>query len=165
MSRKLIKLFVSVLIVSLVLLAFDSCSGNNSDQNLKSDVKEAESELVSDTEGEFDYSSVNYDDVAVSVSDYAEMETFLDEFQNGTYDNKVVEIKGRSAHRMNNCSILISNGDSMSRGCSWEIIDGNYPDDYPADDAQVKIKGVLRIVGEYGSRVLMVPADNVEIIE
>ncbi|MBQ1437427.1 MAG: hypothetical protein IIZ07_05770, partial [Ruminococcus sp.] len=67
--------------------------------------------------------------------------------------------------RMSNCTVMEHNDKGTGRGCSWEIIDGKFPDDYPEDDAKVTLTGVLMVVDDYGTRVLRVPAENVKVIK
>lgn len=139
--KKTIRMFALALVIALSISLFASCGG-------ATDI---------DLDG-VDYSSVS---LTIKESDFDKMEEFLKELESGKYDRNVVKITGENATRQSNCTILVKDGKGTGRGVSWEVIDGKYPDDYPADGAKITITGVL-VKNDSGARVLMVPADKVE---
>ncbi|MCR5652975.1 MAG: hypothetical protein K6F88_04150 [Ruminococcus sp.] len=107
---------------------------------------------------------INYNDIYLTIEDFEVMKDFLSKFWGGEYDNKVIRVKGINSTRISNCAVMISDGGSLRLGCSWEVEGGKYPDDYPHEDAQIEITGVLRVANEYGARVLFVPKENIRLI-
>ena len=106
----------------------------------------------------------NYDDIYLTIEDFDTMKAFLGKFWGGEYDDKVIRIKGINSTRISNCAVMVSDGGGFRLGCSWEVEGGRYPDDYPFEGARVELTGVLRVTGEYGVRVLMVPPGNIKIL-
>lgn len=108
---------------------------------------------------------MDYNEIALTIEDFAAMQDFLSKVWCGEYDDKVIKVTGINSTRISNCAVMISDGGKLRLGCSWEIENGKYPDDYPYEDAQVELTGVLRVKGEYGARVLMVSPENIRIIK
>ncbi len=108
--------------------------------------------------------NINYDDICLTIEDYDTMKAFLGKLWSGEYDDKVIMVRGTNSTRISNCAVMVSDGGSFRLGCSWEVEGGNYPDDYPFEDARVELTGVLRVTGEYGVRVLIVPPENIKLI-
>ena len=165
--KRITSILALVLAVLMVCSALVACS---SDKKADTAATKAESETaaVEETEAETEAAEVDYTDIAVTIEDgdYAAMEAFLAAWEGGQYDNKVVKVTGISEQRMSNCTVIERNPeDNGGRGFSWEVIDGKFPDDYPADGAKVTLVGVMRIANEYGARVLMVPKENITVIE
>ncbi|MBR2109256.1 MAG: hypothetical protein IJ932_04835 [Ruminococcus sp.] len=106
---------------------------------------------------------VNYNDVFLTIEDFDTMKDFLSKLLGGEYDDKVIRVRGKNSTRISNCAVML--GDSFRLGCSYEIEDGKYPDDYPHEDARIEITGVVTVANEYGARVLMVPPENIKIIK
>lgn len=107
---------------------------------------------------------VNYNDIFLTIDDFDTMKSFLEKFWGGEYDDKVIRVRGKNSTRISNCAVVISDGGSFRMGCSWEVEGGTYPDDYPYEDAEIEITGVLKVANEYGARVLMVPSENIKIL-
>ena len=107
---------------------------------------------------------MDYSDIFLTIEDFGTMEDFLQRVWYGDFDDKVLRIKGRNSTRISNCAVMISDGSNLRLGVSWEVEGGTYPDDYPADDTQVELTGVLRVANEYGARVLFVPSENIKIL-
>lgn len=149
-----------LLAVLMVCCAFAACSSEK-----KSDTDSGTKTDTAVTEAADEPAIVDYSDIAVTIEDgdFDAMEDFIDNWDN--YNDKVIKITGTSVRRMSNCSIMEYDGEGTGRGFSWEIIGGNFPDDYPAEDAKVTLVGVLTVTDEYGSKALMVPAENITVIE
>ena len=107
---------------------------------------------------------MDYNDIYLTIEDFAAMKSFLSKQWEGEYDDKVIKIKGRNSTRISNCAVMISDGYGLSLGCSWEVEGGKYPDDYPHDDAQVELVGVLKVANEYGARALYVLTENITVL-
>lgn len=106
----------------------------------------------------------NLDEIYLTIDNFAAMKDFLSKFWGGEYDDKVIKVRGKNSTRISNCAVMISDGNGFRLGCSWEVEGGKYPDDYPHEDAQIEITGVLRVANEYGARVLMVLPENIKIL-
>lgn len=109
--------------------------------------------------------NVNYSDIFLIIEDFETMKGFLEKFWGGEYDDKIIRVKGKNSTRISNCAVMISDGGGFRLGVSWEVEGGRYPDDYPHEDAQIEITGVLKVANEYGARVLMVPPENIKILQ
>ncbi len=159
--KKIIKALAVVMAAALLIVSFAACSGS-SDANSSSATDATTAETAVQQADDVDYS-----DVALTIEDgdFDAMEKFLDAWGENKYDGKVIKITGVSERRMSNCTVMEHNDKGTGRGCSWEIIDGKFPDDYPEDDAKVTLTGVLMVVDDYGTRVLRVPAENVKVIK
>ena len=155
--KKTLRILAAIMVLALSVSLFAACGGGDKKADDTSTQAATEAEAKSET-ADVDYSKV---DLTIENGDYDAMSAFLDAWGENKYDNKVIKITGKSEHRMSNCTILEEDANGTGRGCSWEIIDGKFPDDYPADGAIVTVTGVLT-VDDIGARKLMVPAENVE---
>lgn len=164
--KKTLRLLAGILAVMLVCGIMASCSKSNTAADTKTTESSAEQKTEETVSAQQD-DEVDYSDIALTIEDgdFEAMEQFLDAWANNTYDGKVIKITGVSQRRMSNCTVSEKNGEGLGRGCSWEIIDGNFPDDYPAEDAKVTLVGVLTVTNEYGARALLVPKENVTVLE
>lgn len=158
--KKASKILAILMALVLSISLFASCGGSepSDDNNSSAETTSAAGDNAAD---------VDYSNVALTIKDgdFDAMSAFLDAWNDNTYDGKVIKITGISEQRTTNCTILEKDDKGTGRGCSWEIIDGKFPDDYPADGAKVTIAGVLTVTNEYGSRALRVPAENVEVVK
>lgn len=139
--KRTIKLLAIAMVLVLSVSLFASCGGG--------------------TDIDLDKVNFNKTDLSITDTDFDKMEELLSEMDTAKYDRNVIQITGENATRSSNCSIMIKNGEGVGRGISWEVIDGKFPDSYPADGAKVTITGVL-VKDSNGARVLKVPADKVE---
>lgn len=103
-----------------------------------------------------------YTDIFLTIEDFNTMKDFLSKLLGGEYDDKVIRVRGKNSTRISNCAVML--GDDFRLGCSYEIEDGKYPDDYPHEDARIEVTGVVTVVNEYGARVLMTSAENIKIL-
>lgn len=162
--KRLPKCASAVLALSFALLAFASCGSNSSGTSSSSSQSSIEQSTVAQTTAaskiEVDYSKP---DLVIEDGDFAAMESFLNGWGENKWDDKVIKISGINARRMSNCTIQEKDGNGTGKGCSWEIVDGKFPDDYPEDDAKITVTGVLKFNSETLVRVLEVPADMVEV--
>lgn len=163
---KLFKIVAIIMALALTTAVFAACGGSSGSTD-SADTNEATETAAAEEAKTAEVGDVDYADIALTIEDgdFDAMVKFLDSWGEGTYDNKVIKVTGINAQRMSNCTVSENDGNGTGRGFSWEIIDGKFPDDYPADDAKVTLTGVLKITDEYGSRALLVPADNVEVAE
>ncbi|HCA04653.1 MAG TPA: hypothetical protein DEO32_02015 [Ruminococcaceae bacterium] len=164
--KKFMKLSALVLALTFAVFAFASCKGNNSSGSTAAS-SEAKSSEVQSSATEAVKADVDYSkpDLVINDGDFAAMEAFLKDWGENKWDDKVIKITGISARRMSNCTIMENDANGNGRGCSYEIIDGKFPDDYPADDAKVTVTGVLKLNKDTLARVLEVPADKVEAVK
>lgn len=166
--KRIISILALVLAVLMVCGAFAACSSDKkTDTASKADAAETQ---AAETEADATEApaEVDYTDVALTIEDgdFDAMEAFLASWESGQYDGKVIKVTGISEQRMSNCTVIERNAeDNAGRGFSWEIVDGKFPDDYPADGAKVTLVGVMTIVNEYGARALMVPKENITVVE
>jgi hypothetical protein len=170
--KRSLKVTSGILALSFALFSFASCGGNSSSagssnaqsSNAQSSNAQSSAAQSSATEAQktadVDYSKV---DLTIEDGDFAAMESFLNDWGENKWDDKVIKITGIDARRLSNCTIQEKDGNGKGKGCSWVIIDGKFPDDYPAEDAKVTVTGVLRLNKETFARVLEVPADKVEV--
>ena len=103
-----------------------------------------------------------YSDIFLTIEDFDTMKDFLTKLLGGEFDDKVIRVRGKNSTRISNCAVML--GGKFRLGCSYEIEGGKYPDDYPHEDVEIEITGVVTVVNEYGARVLMVPPENVKIL-
>lgn len=159
--KKIIKFSALALALCMTVMMLAACGGAASSSSASGDASSQAAETtVAATEAakEADYSNP---DLTIADGDYAAMESFLNDWSEQKWDGKVIKISGKSARRMSNCTILEENGKGTGKGCSYEIIGGSFPDDYPADDAKVTLTGVLYYNPETFARVLQVPKDQI----
>ena len=169
--KKTLKFTSLILALSFALFAFASCGGNASSSGTGSSDAQSSTVQSSDAQSpateaaktdDVDYSKP---DLTIEDGDFAGMEAFLEGWGENKWDDKVIKITGINARRMSNCTIQEKDGNGKGKGCSWAIIDGKFPDDYPADDAKVTVTGVLRLDKNTLARILEVPADQVKVLE
>ncbi len=153
------------MVLALSVSLFASCGGGEkkADDTASTSSKVEETTAAADSS---DFSNVDFSkvDLTIEDGDFDAMVEFLEGWGENKYDDKIIKITGKSEHRNSNCTILEEDKDGNGRGCSWELIGGNFPDDYPADDAKVTLTGILK-VDDIGARKLMVPADKVEVVK
>ncbi len=177
--KKTVKLLALVLAVALLAVSLTACAGNTASQDqstlestasqLESDLSSAASELesaASQLTSEI-VQSVDFTkpDVTIEYGDFDGIVSFTNDMLAGKYDGQVVRAEGISSKRMSNCALLEANaaGDEK-RGFTWQLQDAPEMSAYPAEDAHVIITGIV-VVGEYDVRYLMVPADQVQVVE
>ena len=102
-------------------------------------------------------------DVTIEDGDYAAMEAFAKELQNGGNVGKVVKVTGTST-RSNfgaKASVMVSNGEGEKIGTTYIITGVDAIDGYPQDDAVIQITGVVTKSDNGISCHIEVPADQV----
>ena len=163
--KRMTRILSALLAVLLIGSVLASCSGGSDKTDSKKADEAAESK-VDQTEAA-QPAAVDYTDIALTIEDgdFDGIVKFLKAWESGQYDDKVIKVTGISERRVSNCTVIEKDGQGTGRGFSWEIIDGKFPDDYPAEDAKVTLVGQLKVDNQYGARKLMVPAENVTVIE
>ena len=143
--------------------AAESSSAESSDSGLGETTTSSAGEVSTDTAVPADFSKP---DVTIEYGDFDGIVDFTNAMLAGQYDGKIVKVEGINSKHMSNCGVLEPNakGDEK-RGFTWQL--EGAPADmsvYPADDARVILVGQVA-VGEYDVRYLMVPADQVQVVE
>ncbi len=110
--------------------------------------------------GDADYSNPA---VTIAADDYDGMKTFADAMLAGQHDGKVVKVTGINSRSMfgAKASVMISDGGSGKLGVTYKIKGVESIDEYPADDANIELVGVVS-TDENGVRFLEVPAENLK---
>lgn len=140
-------------VAALVITAFAACSCRPNNEKKKYIVKDFHSEVEN-----ADY---NNPEVDVTIGDFKSMNDFIDGFQTGEYDGKVIKITGVNRHYGNTCSIVQQKDNGSSIGVTWEVLDGTFPDDYPENEQKITISGVVEVTTEEGYRAIEVLKDNI----
>ena len=138
-------------------------------EEIENTTENAESEIADETKPsqETDLSNVNYDDVAASVEfgDFSGIETLTDDILAGKYDGKVIVIDGINFKAMTHASIMETGEGGVKKGITYKLDGVKNIDDYPKDDAHIKITGVIDVDNDWGTRYLLVSQDKLEIME
>ncbi len=106
-----------------------------------------------------DYSKV---DVTIPFGSGSQIVDFTNDMQSGKYDGKIVKCEGITSRRMNGNAMMQVQDDGTKRGFTWYIVDSTDANDYPPEDAQAEITGIVG-KGEYDVRYLYVLPENVVI--
>ncbi len=149
MMKKFLRSAVIVIALALSAAVFGACGGDSSSQEQGSSAQSA-----------IDYSKP---DVTIEMDDFNGMKTFADEMLAGKHDDKVIKVDGTTTRSSMSvkASIMESDGGSQKIGVTYKIAGAESIDDYPAENAETTIAGVVK-TDENGVRYISVPAENVE---
>ncbi len=139
--------------------AAESTAGTSASQDAGEITSAAETSQERIDPATIDVSNV---DVTIPFGSGAQIVDFTNDMQAGKYDYKVVKCEGITSRRMTGNAMMQAQDDGTKRGFTWILLDTMNPDDYPPEDAQVEITGVVGI-GEYGVRYVYVLPENVVI--
>ena len=141
-----------ITVAALIITVFAACSCRPDQTKKIYVVKDFHSEVQN-----ADYSNP---EVSVEINDFKSMNDFMEGFQIGDYDGKVIKITGVNRHYGNTCSITQQKDNGSSIGVTWEVLDGTFPDDYPDNNVKITISGVVEITKENGYRAIEVLKSN-----
>lgn len=153
------KVLAVVMVLALTAMVFAACGGN-SGSTTESKADDASSQAV---ESKADGGNVDYSKPEKTISEFADLEAFAKELQSNGNQGMVVKITGINS-RSNfgaKATISISDGDKTKIGTTYKIDGVDKIDDYPADDANIEITGVVTLEESGLGCYIAVPKDQV----
>ena len=163
--KRLTKIMAVVMALALTAMVFAACGGSGSSSSKaesKSDNGAASSQAVEskDEGGDVDYSNPD-----VTITDFATMETYAKEMQSNGHQGEVVKVTGINT-RSNfgaKATVSISDGASKKIGTTYKITGVDSIDEYPAEDAEIEITGVVTLEEGGLGCFIAVPKDQVKV--
>lgn len=156
--KTLVKITALVMAIAMVCFVFVACNDDKNDEG---------STTATSYHSGKEYATADYKEVATEVEykDNKTMTSVMKDINAGKYDNKVVEMEGTNTMYGSSCGILEDNNDGTLVGAMYYLIDGVYPNDYPAKGKHIKLRGLVVVNENNGSRHLEVPKDQLEVLD
>ena len=154
------KVLAVVMVLALSVFVFAAC-GDNSGSTTESKADDGASSQA--VESKADGGNVDYSNPEKTISDFADLETFAKELQSNGNQGMVVKITGINS-RSNfgaKATISISDGDSTKIGTTYKIDGVDNIEDYPENDANIEITGVVTLEEGGIGCFIAVPKDQV----
>ncbi len=160
--KTITKIMAVVMALALTAMVFAAC-GSGSTTESKADDASSQAVESSDTESKADGGDVDYSKPEKTITEFSDLETFAKELQSNGNQGMVVKITGINS-RSNfgaKATISISDGDKTKIGTTYKIDGVDKIDDYPENDANIEITGVVTLEEGGIGCFIAVPKDQV----